>query len=186
MLSCKVYAWLILDSNVQKWTCAVPQRVGGATCFHTRQLPCFKNGVLAAVKLIFRYWAAFSVFWQVMGEISDSRIRRLGGMLALPCHVAVTGGWVGSSCRAADSGDGRRGRTWRCTAGHVTHYTSTSTHKTYFRCWERPGGKQQKWGGSWRTKSTIPKNMDYAMQMAVRIRLTPVLPINWFMRSHES
>lgn len=50
----------------------------------------------------------------MVGEISDSRIRPLGGMLACPCHVAVTageakGGWVGRSCRAADSGDGKRG-----------------------------------------------------------------------------
>jgi hypothetical protein len=35
-------------------------------------------------------------------------------MLACPCHVAVTageakGGWIGRSCRPADSGDGKRG-----------------------------------------------------------------------------
>jgi hypothetical protein len=81
----------------------------------------------------------------VVGEISDSRIRPLGGMLACPCHVAVTageakGGWVGRSCRAADSGTGKGGRNLTLYSGHVTH--NTSTHQHLLKILGRPGVEQ--------------------------------------------
>jgi hypothetical protein len=110
-----------------------------------------------------------------VGEISDSRIRPLGSMLACPCHVAVTAGeakgrWVGRSCRPADSGDGKRGRNLTLYSGHVTHNTSTHQHllKILGTAWE------EKIKRKIRSKYTIFEFMDFALHMEVRIRLTPV------------
>ena len=90
MLSCKVYARLILDNSAQNDNALFGCGPGASLMerrVSTRQAALAKKCVLAAVKLIFRYWAALLDFWHGGGRLV---IRQQGGSVAcLLFHVIL-------------------------------------------------------------------------------------------------
>jgi hypothetical protein len=107
-------------------------------------------------------------------------------MLAFPCHTAVTGKGGGLGVHAGKpTREKEIGVNRTLQAGHVTGNISTSKHLPQIlgTTW---------WGTKMRRRRKRPKltnvrrHRDCTLHLEVRIRLTPGLPISWFMRCFEA